>query len=268
MKEHLFFSIFLAFILALTSCSYAPRTSVIIGKSFQPSSAAQSVKIQNLNEKRVSHSATLLPNGRVVLIGGMENGEIFFDDAEIFNPETNIFSLVRGKMNTPRAGHTATLLPDGKILVAGGWSKTDLAEDSAEIYDPQADTFAQTGSMNHRRAGHMAVRLDNGKVLIVGGVQEDKESQSEAEVYDPASKTFAPAGKMSEPRSEITATALPDGRVLVTGGGGGKALPSAEIFQPLAETAAEGADQTTSFRENPRDGGMLVFGGAAYLLVR
>lgn len=277
MKQCLFFSIFLSFVLAIVSCVGVPRTSAIIGKSvLQSAAAGQTAASQNLIENRTSHSATLLPDGKVIFIGGMENDSVFYDDAEIFNPDGNNFILLKGRMHTARAGHTATLLPDGKILVAGGWSKPGTAEATAELYDPQADSFAETGSMRHRRAGHTAVSLEDGKVLVVGGVVENNaENQNDAEVYDPKSKTFSSAGKMSRPRGGgYSATALKDGRVLVAGGssGGGRALPDAEIFPPLAEmNAPEGADQTTSYRRDPAllgDGGVLIFGGASYLIVR
>lgn len=281
MKQCLFSIIFLSLIFALTACTKAPNAETsAVQADLREANVSKTEIVASLNENRASHSATVLPDGKVIIIGGLNSPQSFLSDAEIFNPETNQFSLLSGKMNTPRAGHTATLLPDGKILIVGGWSKLNTAESSAELYDPQADVFAQTGAMAHHRAGHVAVRLENGKVLIVGGVQDGQGDKNEAELYDPKSRTFSAVGKLSRPRDSYPSVQSGDGRVLMngtspsvaSGGSGAKALPSAEVFHlPIETQIPEGADQTTTFRNSPdttADDGVLIFGGAAYLLVK
>lgn len=87
---------------------------------------------------RASHTATLLKNGKVLIIGGVgEHPWPFFDSAEIYDPATNTWFLTP-KMSLPRVGHVAVLLNNGKVLVAGGSINGFLA--SAEIYDPAANT--------------------------------------------------------------------------------------------------------------------------------
>jgi hypothetical protein len=72
---------------------------------------------------RVYHTATLMPNGRVLLAGGSDT-----ITAEWFDPATSTFGPVFA-MVKERFGHTATLLLDGRVLIAGG-----AGDKSTEIY--------------------------------------------------------------------------------------------------------------------------------------
>ena len=118
------------------------------------------------------HTATLLPNGKVLLAGGFANsvwdysGSTSCNVANLYDSATGVFSGT-GSMTANRVGHTATLLANGKVLIAGGADQdptgTGLA--SAELYDPSTGTFTQTGSMAVGRFLHTATLLQNGKVL-------------------------------------------------------------------------------------------------------
>lgn len=151
-------------------------------------------EIGKLSESRASHSATVLSNGMVLIAGGMERNGVFFDDADIFDPNTNAFRQARGKMTVKRVSHTATHLPDGRVLIVGGWSTREVPEMSAEIYDPRTETFKPLGNTGFRRSAHTATVLKNGKVLIAGGF-DGKGSLSEAELFDPRTNTFTTIGK-------------------------------------------------------------------------
>lgn len=76
---------------------------------------------------RSLHTATLLPNGTVLVAGGGDENST----AELYDPTTGTFSITGG-MEIGRSGHTATLLPNGSVLVAGGGIFLGLA--SAELY--------------------------------------------------------------------------------------------------------------------------------------
>lgn len=94
-------------------------------------------RIGSMAARRAAHTATLLPDGRVLVTGGLAEGTNLAS-SEVFNPETKTFGSA-GNMSVARAGHTATLLLNGKVLIAGGYNGNYLA--SAELYDPAANSF-------------------------------------------------------------------------------------------------------------------------------
>ena len=192
------------------------------------------------------HTATLLPNGTVLLAGGFVNSVWDYsvsgatNGASLYGSATGEFSST-ASMTASRGGHTATLLANGKVLIAGGADQdptgTGLA--SAELYDPSTGTFTQTGSMAVGRFLHTATQLQDGKVLIVGGVAtSSSDPVATAEVYDPGTGTFSMTGAMATARERHTATLLADGRVLIVGGttstGTGDMEPTTtvEIYDP------------------------------------
>jgi hypothetical protein len=91
----------------------------------------------SMGQPRETHTATLLPNGNVLVAGGISYfGGIFPTSAEVYDPASGkwlpTFPLVSG-----REDHIAALLPNGKVLVAGGFNSADTGP-SAELFDPAA----------------------------------------------------------------------------------------------------------------------------------
>jgi hypothetical protein len=179
---------------------------------------------------RFLHTATLLQNEKVLIVGGALTSTSDPDaTAELYDPATGIFTMT-GAMKTAREQHTATLLADGRVLIVGGTTSTGTGDlqptATAEIYDPSTGSFSVTGSMAAARTYHTATLLQSGNVLVAGGDQN-----STAEVYDPATGSFSMTGGMEIGRSGHTATLLPNGSVLVAGGGIFAGLASAELYQ-------------------------------------
>jgi hypothetical protein len=118
----------------------------------------------SLNTARAVHTATLLPNGQVLVAGG-ENTTGILASAELYNPSTGKWTET-GSMSTPRINHQATLLANGQVLVSGGHSSTGALA-SAELFNPSTGQWTTTGSMTAPRTGHSALLLGNGQVLVV-----------------------------------------------------------------------------------------------------
>src|SRR6184192_2743384 len=119
----------------------------------------------SLKTARFHHTATLLPDGRVLVAGG-EDRLYALASAELYDPATGTWSDT-GSLNTARDSHTATLLPNGMVLVVGGGPGS--ANASAELYDPASGIWTPTSSLNTGREEHMAILLPNGMVLVAGG---------------------------------------------------------------------------------------------------
>jgi hypothetical protein len=121
----------------------------------------------SLNIARNYPTATLLPNGKVLVAGG-DNGNSLAS-AELYDPASGTWTAT-GSLATGRSGHTASLLPDGEVLVAGGFNNFIGSLSSAELYDPASGTFTETGSLAAARTFHTGTLLPNGKVLVAGAV--------------------------------------------------------------------------------------------------
>lgn len=166
---------------------------------------------------RCPSSATLLPNGKVLIVD--EQGNFFAPDDAIYltlyDHTTGTFADV-GKLAGPggvvgERGHkTATLLQDGKLLLAGG--------ETAELYDPATNRVTAAGSLSQPRSGHSATLLPSGKVLLAGGVDSAYRRLASAELYDPATGRFSATGNLGTARAGHTATLLKSGKVLISGG--------------------------------------------------
>jgi hypothetical protein len=83
---------------------------------------------------RYQHSATLLDDGRVLIVGGAPSQEASIT-AEILDLEARSSTLLPWKLHTPRFGHSATLLPDGRVLIVGG----NGGDSTVEIFNPMPD---------------------------------------------------------------------------------------------------------------------------------
>jgi large repetitive protein len=169
---------------------------------------------------RAGHTATLLPNGKVLLVGGSPSWPptaAVATSAELYDPATNTFSATGSMAFARRGGHAATLLSDGRVLVTGGDDvnvQSAPGRVEAEIYDPNTGRFAPTGPMTMARTSQAAVLLSNGKVLVAGG---QNLAGNTAELYDPVTGTFSAAAAPTRYRYSAAGVPLSDGRALVFG---------------------------------------------------
>ncbi len=237
--------------------------------SYSNASVASGITaISNMNGTRAAHTATLLPDGKVLIAGGFADGQLSLANAELFDPSQKRFASI-GDMNVSRSGHTATLLPNGKVLIAGGYNGDYLA--SAELYDPAARTFRPANTMHTPRSGHVAVLLPSGKVLLAGGVGTGWTFLKDAELYDPTTNSFTPTAEMLAARESHTATLLKNGQVLIAGGHKDRraamtVYSSAEIYDPATGRFFATNDMTRVRHKHGAilltDGRVLIVGGA------
>jgi len=234
---------------------------------------------------RFEATATLLPNGQVLIAGGVAHEGASSATAELYDPATGGFALTGGLL-TGRAHHTATLLQNGKILIVGGIDKDGKPVRAAELYDPASGRFLATGNLAEARYDHTATLLANGRVLIVGGgtTTLGVTNTDTAELYDPASGTFSQTGvvtryydttrerffykgEMNAAHAMHTATLLPNGDVLIAGGmdANGKSQAFAEIYNPASGKFMPTASMNLARREHRatllQNGRVLITGG-------
>jgi hypothetical protein len=194
------------------------------------------------------YTATLLPNGKVLIAGGNTAS------AELYDPATGTFTATSDMM-AARTYHSATLLPSGKVLIAGG---ALLSPTSAELYDPSTGTFSPTGGMVQPQDGGTAVLLADGKVLIA----HDTPSSAAGEIYDPITGTFSPTG--NQPLTWFgtqQGALLADGRVVLV-----YCCRAEHIYDPASGTFVLTGVMTNVYPDGfasalPASGKFLVTGG-------
>ena len=228
---------------------------------------------------RFVFTATLLPNGKVLVAGGDTPGEIITNRAELYDPTSGTFTPT-GSMHQARVGFSATLLQNGKVLVEGGGSNTVGALNTAELYDPATGTWSQTGKMKQGRQQHSALLLGDGRVLVSGGNIDRTpcadicvNTIAESELYDPTTGQWKTVSEMTIPRSFFTTTLMPTGKVVAVGGRihtgpdyfDYHAIAWADLYDPVTKKwSATGTmsisreDHSTSLLSN---GQVLVAGG-------
>jgi hypothetical protein len=134
---------------------------------------------QDMSTGRTEHTATLLPDGTVIVCGGIS--EILPSD--LYNPASQTFSTTGGLLHQ-RQRHVSLLLTNpawgslvGKVLAIGGaytgspvFGGIQVALNTVELYDPSTGQFSLFGTMTQERQNHTATMLNDGRILIAGGV--------------------------------------------------------------------------------------------------
>ena len=148
---------------------------------------------------RAGHAATLLPSGRLFVVGGTKDAAA----AELFDPSTNAWT------SGPTPAHAfasagAVLMPNGHVLVVGGGD--------AEIFDEHANAFRAAPPPGGSRDGRTARLLANGKVFVSGG------ASLAADLFDPATETWSFSAPLPVPADGQLWTPVPSGKLVGTGG--------------------------------------------------
>jgi hypothetical protein len=196
-----------------------------------------------MSQVRAEQTATLLPDGDVLVAGGYANRLGYLNTAEVFDQTTGTWTPA-APMNAPRSGHRATLLPNGKVLVVGGDPPAEDPGESAETYDPSTNTWTAVASPPGLQVLRSLTLLQDGEVLVTGifGPREYGALEG-AMVYDPSTNTWTSAAAPKQTRYGATTTLFTNGDVLVLGG----ARPSEHLFEfHNTLNVAEEYDPTTN----------------------
>jgi hypothetical protein len=190
---------------------------------------------------RHDHTATLLPDGTVLVAGGVHHDGMVYS-AELYDPATGSWTAIanthsdgRCRSGCPHLGSLATLLPDGTLLFV----RPAPDREFAEIYDPSTGAWTATSAMTGPGGGYSSIsRLGDGRVLVAGG-QGGPDAAGTAEVFDPATGSWTKADDMVYDSAEsllfnrqAPATLLRDGTVLLAGTSRGDATSWAELYVP------------------------------------
>jgi N-acetylneuraminic acid mutarotase len=177
----------------------------------------------SLNIARYNHTTTLLPNGQVLVTGGLGVNGAYASlaSAELYNPTKKGKWTVTGSMSVGRDYFTATLLQNGEVLVAGGTDFEINCYATAELYNPSTGQWTLTGSMSEPRCLHSATFLPNGEVLVSGGVNgiytTNTATVASSEIYDPSTGTWTATGSLNTSRASAATLLLATGEVLSAG---------------------------------------------------
>lgn len=183
---------------------------------------------------RQGHTLSMQPDGNAVVMGGDEpdgfGGLTALDTIEIYDTDTQEFSLGPVTLTHPRSVHTATTLADGRILLLGGDDATDTVRNTGEIYDPVSGTITPITPMSSPRTQHTATLLADGRVFVAGGsslfdlndlLGSLAQATKSTEIYDPVSDTWTNGPNLPISDDGVighSASLLPNGQVLITGG--------------------------------------------------
>jgi large repetitive protein len=214
-----------------------------------------------LNVARSFASSTLLPDGDVLVTGGISNVPTALSSAELYDPATQSWSLTTS-MNATGYQLTDTLLINGDVLVTGFGASARFGESNPEVYDPTAATWTDTGPLPNVDEDPTATLLGDGDVLAAGG------PTTAASLYDPATDDWSATGSMAKAQLGPTATLLGNGEVLVAGGENANFQPmtTSEVYDPTTATWSLSSGQMSVPRDDQAavelpDGNALVAGG-------
>ena len=197
---------------------------------------------------------TLLPDGRVLVLGGQRADGTIVGSAAIMDPQSGLRSPLSDQLTYARAWHSATVLPNGTVLVLGGIGVDSHVVSQAEVFDPTTSKFQIFPAPTPKaRAFHSATLLTDGRLLIAGGVGPTGSADSSVELWDPRGANSVAILQGIQGR-EHSAALLSDGRVLFGGGKdiNGAPLSLSQIFDPSTQSI------TASNGSIPNDSGSLV----------
>lgn len=248
---------------------------------FEPSNRAW-VRSGLLNTARTLAGAALLPDGRVLVAGGLfmdrDSGEQgrTLDSTEIWDPRTGTWSR-SGRLAQGRFQASAVTLADGRVLIVGGPTSREnqpVPDVSAEIFDPRSGTWSSAGTLSAPRRGFALVALDDGGAIMAGGRDYGRipaPTMSTVERFDPTTNRWTAVADLPAAVLGASGARLADGRVLLAGGASDALFETglsrdAVLFDPATgswtATAPMPTGRAGASAVTLGDGSVLLVGGS------
>ena len=232
----------------------------------------ETLAVKTASVPRSHHTATVLPDGRVLVFGGVDKRSAFVQGAEIFDVSTLTFESLPDSGLTPRAGHTATVLMDGRVLVLGGVSSSGKPVPEVEIWDPKTGHAERIESrMAFPRWAHAASVLASGHVLISGGRDGNGSAVRTPELFVPEEGRFASLEEAARASRAPIPTGVPPEAVEILPANGAEDVPldariAVRFSRPLRveslgsdSVTLHGPGGTTKVHVVAAERGMLLF---------
>lgn len=240
-----------------------------------------------LLEPRNWHTATLLPHGEVLVVGGAREQKTHLASVELFSSDGGF--TARAPLPRARCLHEAALGPQGEVAVVGGRSnvsQSPLADAGlsglqppaartgegfgvpvawASVYRPEADAWSELPETADARQRHQVLWLDAG-VTVVGGATTHGATNL-VERYQGGPEWATPERSLPFGLAGLTATSLGGGAVLVAGGEPPNQVDSAAVmrFEPVEERWCKAGELKASRKLHSAtalpDGTVLIIGG-------
>lgn len=227
----------------------------------------------SMNVARENFFSTLLPNGKVLVVGGMRRapGTTYLSSVEIYDPSTGVFTYTNSMPQT-RGEAIGVTLANGKVLIAGGYSDASGHMKSAILFDPSTNAWSSISSQMNtvHYAGSATVLMNDGRVIIAGGWSPST-GVSAIEIFNPSNNTFASAASLpsfSFGRGSLTGHLLDSGLVAFFGGssGVGTIADTAVLYDPVSNTLTTEVNTMRWWRyyhasAKLNDGRVVIIGG-------
>jgi hypothetical protein len=195
-------------------------------------------------QARNSHTATLLRDGRVLVVGGEKDGQSLAS-CEVYDPQSRSWSLVKPLPRT-RVYQTAVLMSDGRVMIGGGdveassdsngfqpgTSPGSFPYFSEEVYDPRLNSWSDLSAPTTVEDPNL-VPLHDGQLLFYGG-HFGQQASDLVYLFDPGSGVWS---EKAAAKGFGVAIELTDGRILFP-----EALwtydPSQDLWMPMTALPA------------------------------
>jgi hypothetical protein len=202
---------------------------------------------QNMADGRWYPTGTVLPDGTVMAISGLNLAGKMNRTVEIYNPVTNLWTAAGAAFTDLQFYPRQHVLPNGKVFASGWNPDSQMWDPTSHVWTPVATTkFGK--DRTYGSSVLLPLTPANGfkpMVIIMGGGPSGKTVTQTTETIDLSATTPAwqSGPDMVAPRIDMNATLLPNGKVLVSGGSSqgenaSTAVTAAELYDPATNTFA------------------------------